>query len=238
MSTAIQLFEKKKLGQIRAYIDREGTAWLNATDVASGLGFAVKDKYGNTIISWEIINRYLLKFGYKFFVEDGDFIPEHMFYRLAMKADNPFAEKFQSWIAEKVIPALRKTGTYSAVDSHWIATRESGKFQRKQETNVIKLYINYARAQGDYRPEGQIYAKFSNIANRAAGIAKGKRGDSAETSASQLNICELVEKIIKNVLIQGMARGKHFAQIESQIIVHVDDFLKITFSGTLPLLDS
>ena len=44
----------------------------------------------------------------------GDYIPENIFYRLAMKAKNETAERFQAMIADEVVPAIRKTGGYIA----------------------------------------------------------------------------------------------------------------------------
>lgn len=42
-----------------------------------------------------------------------DYIPENIFYRLAMKAKNETAEKFQALVADEIIPSIRKTGSYS-----------------------------------------------------------------------------------------------------------------------------
>lgn len=44
----------------------------------------------------------------------GDYIPENIFYRLAMKAKNETAEKFQALVADEIIPSIRKTGGYIA----------------------------------------------------------------------------------------------------------------------------
>lgn len=41
-----------------------------------------------------------------------DFIPENIFYRLAMKAKNEAAEAFQAKVADEVLPSIRKHGTY------------------------------------------------------------------------------------------------------------------------------
>ena len=41
-----------------------------------------------------------------------DFIPENIFYRLAMKAKNETAEKFQALVADEIIPSIRKHGAY------------------------------------------------------------------------------------------------------------------------------
>lgn len=46
-------------------------------------------------------------------VEIPKYIPENIFYRLAMKAKNETAEKFQAKVADEILPAIRKTGTYS-----------------------------------------------------------------------------------------------------------------------------
>ena len=43
---------------------------------------------------------------------DDDFIPENIFYRLAMKAKNETAEKFQALVADEIIPSIRKHGAY------------------------------------------------------------------------------------------------------------------------------
>lgn len=42
------------------------------------------------------------------------YIPENIFYRLAMKAKNETAEKFQALVADEIIPSIRKTGGYIA----------------------------------------------------------------------------------------------------------------------------
>lgn len=41
-----------------------------------------------------------------------DFIPENVFYRLAMKAKNETAERFQAFIADEIIPSIRRHGAY------------------------------------------------------------------------------------------------------------------------------
>ena len=43
---------------------------------------------------------------------DDDFIPENIFYRLAMKAKNETAERFQALVADEIIPSIRKHGAY------------------------------------------------------------------------------------------------------------------------------
>lgn len=100
------------VSNVRVYLDKEGTAWLNAEDVARGLGF-VEVKDGKEYVRWRTINAYLVEFGFSQEVAKADFIPENMFYRLAMKAKNETAEKFQAKVADEILPSIRKYGMYA-----------------------------------------------------------------------------------------------------------------------------
>lgn len=64
-------------------------------------------------IRWETINRYLEDIGFPNKLGKDDFIPENIFYRLAMKAKNETAEKFQALVADEIIPSIRKNGIYA-----------------------------------------------------------------------------------------------------------------------------
>lgn len=100
---------------VRAYVDENGIVQLNAEDVARGLGFIqLQNKNGKeyTSVRYERINAWLAQWGFPHRVGEKDFIPENMFYRLAMKATNEAAQKFQAKVADKILPAIRKNGVY------------------------------------------------------------------------------------------------------------------------------
>lgn len=95
--------------------ERDGTAYLKLETVARGLGFTqtqVKSGKEYVSIRWETVFRYLDEIGFPSKLGKDDFIPENIFYRLAMKAKNEAAEAFQAKIADEVIPAIRKHGAY------------------------------------------------------------------------------------------------------------------------------
>ncbi|MFI3200946.1 MAG: BRO family protein [Eubacteriales bacterium] len=98
---------------IRAY-EKDGMAYLNAEDVARGLGFTTVATSGNEAVRWKRVNGYLKDFNFNKEVTKEDFIPETIFYRLCMKAKNETAEKFQIFISEEVMPSIRTTGYYQA----------------------------------------------------------------------------------------------------------------------------
>lgn len=91
--------------------EKDGTAYLRLESVARGLGFT-QEKNGVEYVRWDRLGNYLREFGFPTSGEN-DFIPENIFYRLAMKAKNRVAEKFQALVADEIIPTIRKTGSYS-----------------------------------------------------------------------------------------------------------------------------
>lgn len=91
--------------------EKDGTVYLKLETVARGLGFTRIAASGNEVIRWERVNGYLEEFGVPS-CGHGDFIPENIFYRLAMKAKSETAEQFQAFVADEVLPSIRKRGAY------------------------------------------------------------------------------------------------------------------------------
>jgi len=100
--------------------EQDGTAYLKLEACARGLGFTKADRKRNSSgedveyirLDWPRVERYLEDFGFGNKFPKDSFIPENIFYRLAMKAKNEAAERFQVFIADEVIPAIRKHGGY------------------------------------------------------------------------------------------------------------------------------
>jgi prophage antirepressor-like protein len=100
------------VGGVECY-EQDGIVYLRLDTVARGLGFTRVAESGNEVIRWERVNKYLSEFGcVPTRGHDGEYIPENVFYRLAMKAKNEAAEKFQALVADEIIPSIRKTGGY------------------------------------------------------------------------------------------------------------------------------
>lgn len=105
---------------VHCFIGPDGLVQLHLEDVARGLGFTqTQNKNGKEYVSvrWERIDSYLASFMDS--PTNGgrpEFIPEPIFYLLAMKADNRAAREFQRLVAYEILPAIRKHGVY-AVDA-------------------------------------------------------------------------------------------------------------------------
>lgn len=150
---------------VRAYVDAQGTAWLNAEDVARGLGFVmVRNERVTTsgdsyeAVRWARVNEYLKEFGFSQTVGKDDFIPENMFYRLAMKASNAAAEKFQAVVADEILPTLRRYGVYgtkdfltrSIADPAWAIGVLTELKKRQDEVALLKVQLAEAKPKVDY----------------------------------------------------------------------------------------
>lgn len=112
----------QKICGVECY-EKDGTAYLKLETVARELGFARVAKSGNTVVRWETVRKYLSELRVptswhgisQSTGKDGlpEFIPENVFYRLAMKAKSEKAEQFQTLVADEIIPAIRKHGIYA-----------------------------------------------------------------------------------------------------------------------------
>lgn len=107
--------ELMEIGGIKCF-EKDGVAYLELEAVARGLGFTkmeVKNGTEYITVRWDRVFDYLKEFGFDHKWSKEQFIPENIFYRLAMKAKNAMAERFQAKVADEIIPAIRKTGSYS-----------------------------------------------------------------------------------------------------------------------------
>ena len=100
--------------KVRGFIGENGIIFLNLDDVARGLGFTqIKNQI--EYVRTDRVTNYLNEFGFSTCGEKFSdiYIPENIFYLLAMKGKNEIAKNFQLKVANKILPAIRKTGMYA-----------------------------------------------------------------------------------------------------------------------------
>ncbi|MBV4447507.1 hypothetical protein KM799_12915 [Clostridium tyrobutyricum] len=156
-------------------VKSENGEWVfDAERVAKCLGITTIAKSGNAYVRWPRVNEYL-----KLSTESGgndnlpqvakgDFIPESAVYKLAFKASNEVAEKFQDWLAVDVLPQLRKTGKYetnNVIDfddklEKLKLEKEGLKFAidilQPSKVSTVKMLKDFNKSQGlsvEYLPE-------------------------------------------------------------------------------------
>ncbi|MCD5517433.1 phage antirepressor KilAC domain-containing protein [Lactobacillus delbrueckii subsp. sunkii] len=101
----VQVFNNGKIDLPVKEVD--GKIYFEAEAAAIGLGLT-DSKENKTYVRWARVRNYLNSPQ----VAKGSWITEPEFYKLAFKASNDVAEKFQDWVATEVLPAIRKHGAY------------------------------------------------------------------------------------------------------------------------------
>ena len=108
-----QVFNHPQFGEICTVQQEEGKVLFKANDVARSLGYAEAAKAvrthckGVSGLDTPIENQYGTVV-----MQPTKFISESDVYRLVMRSKLPEAEKFQDWVCEEVLPAIRKDGAY------------------------------------------------------------------------------------------------------------------------------
>ncbi len=139
MSTIIP-FTFPETGQPVRTVTIDGEPWFVGMDVTSVLGYA-NGRDALTSLPERMRNTVAIPDG-KRGNPNRAIVSEFGVYRLIMRSNLPAAERFQDWLAEEVIPSIRRTGSYSAVPALPDLTTPQGvlalatQFQRTAEQLV------------------------------------------------------------------------------------------------------
>lgn len=99
----------------------DGEPWFVAKDVAAVLGYANPTRDVTRHTNERQRKQYQIGTGASNVTGTGErlmnVVSEPGVYRLVMRSNLPAAERFQDWLAEEVIPSIRKTGRYAVTMS-------------------------------------------------------------------------------------------------------------------------
>lgn len=133
-------------------VTENGDIQFNAEQAAIGLGL-IQSKNKKIYVRWETVSKYLSQK-----VGKNDFITEPQFYKLAIKANNETAEKFQDWVTSEVLPTIRKHGGYLTDEkleeallnpdtiiqlATQLKQERSGRLIAEQQVNELKPKADY-----------------------------------------------------------------------------------------------
>lgn len=112
-------FNNEEFGQVRTMMI-DGKPYFVANDVAVALGYTIPKDAITRHCKGALKQRYLTAGG----LQEIKIIPEGDIYRLIVRSKLPSAERFEKWVFDELLPALRQTGSYSMgakQDSYMIA---------------------------------------------------------------------------------------------------------------------
>jgi len=115
----IQIFTNDEFGEVRT-IEIENKPYFVANDVARALGYASPKDAVTRHCKGALNHRYLTNGG----EQEIKVIPEGDIYRLIIRSNLPSAERFESWVFDEVLPAIRQTGGYQIPQTYAEALRQ------------------------------------------------------------------------------------------------------------------
>ncbi|KIO62093.1 hypothetical protein B4065_3313 [Caldibacillus thermoamylovorans] len=218
----LQVFEND-LFKVSAKVE-SGEILFDVEEVAVSLGFT-ETKNGKVYVRWRTVNGYLKKYVSQD-VAKGDLIPEPLVYKLAFKASNEVAEKFQDWLAIEVIPQIRKTGSYPfdtsqlspelQMFSKLFNTVAKQELEQKRLENEIKqtnkrldnVTTIVALNPKDWRPD--VNRILNTIVKKSGMSYQDIRKESYELleARAKCNLNIRLENKKKNALLEGASKSK------------------------------
>ena len=191
----IKIFENSEFGAVRV-VDVNGEPWFVASDIAKALGYvdpaqAVRD-------NCKKVNKITQQVSETFSVHTPPrnilIIPESDVYRLIMRSNlkNEDVERFQTWVVEEVLPAIRKTGGYG----QWNLPR------------VPKSFPDALRMIADIEEEKQLALEQRDYYKRTKAEIGSRREATAMVTASAA-----VRQ--RDALADQLGEGKHYKQVKA-----------------------
>ena len=167
MENEIQVFWKEGFGEIRtAKID--GEPWFVAADVCNALDIGNPSQAISKLDADEKLNTLISNEGNKRGNPNMTVVNEPGLYTLVLGSRKPEAKAFKRWITHEVIPAIRKTGTYTerpmsvaeqfltvakiqvelerrqdAMEKRTLALEESAEEAKKFQTDVTNIFTPF-----------------------------------------------------------------------------------------------
>lgn len=152
----LQIFENKEFGSLETLLI-DGKPYFVANDVARALGYKKPRNAIATHCKGALKQGYLTDGG----IQETNFIPEGDVWRLIIRSNLPQAEKYERWVFDEVLPAIRKHGMYAtdeliANPDIAIAAFQALKEEREQrqllqfECNKQKQIIGELKPKADY----------------------------------------------------------------------------------------
>lgn len=209
MANEVQIFNDLKVKE------ENGQVMFDAETAAIGLGIT-QEKNGVTYVQWKRVNNYLnnvsahVRKDENFISKEvgkGDFITEPQFYKLAIKANNETAERFQDWVTAEVLPSIRKTGGYQAqtMTEMEIVAASANKLVQ-QEKQIAQIEERQTSTESDLAElknqmglPSSMRRRFTKARNkRVAEVMGGYYGAAYQAKTVRSAVYKQLERVIKD----------------------------------------
>lgn len=187
MMNELQIFQNEEFGRVRTLLI-ENEPWFVGRDIASALGYAKPENAIKTHVDDE--DKSTTPIQGSAYQTRVIIINESGLYSLILSSKLPSAKKFKRWVTSEVLPALRKTGSYTTMPE-----------QTQQRQITSDDYIRAASIISTCKNERLPYVfdllkkggiKISLIPNAVPGSCQSQNRDTTGRAASAINTAILV----------------------------------------------
>jgi len=110
MSSELQVYEDERFGRVRTVMGNDGEPWFVAADIARVLEMADAT---HAVRGLEEDEKGIHKVETLGGEQDMAVITEAGLYTILVRSNKAIAKPFRRWVTHEVLPAIRKTGSYS-----------------------------------------------------------------------------------------------------------------------------
>lgn len=211
------------------YVDEDNKIYMSRTQI----GYALEYKDPSNAVK-NIHNKYHERFD-RFSVEvsGAQFVPpinknknspkiymyaEKGIYEVCRRSRQTVADKFYDWVYD-TISEIKKNGFYIAngKDEKWLGIRKETKQVRKNETDMIQKFVDYAISQGSTHAK-TYYTHLTNLANKRCGLKSKERDKADQKTLLRLKSLEtLIDMRLETLMNNNIPYKEVFADVKGMI---------------------
>ena len=226
--TDLQTYTNAAFGSVRILYE-DGKPFFCGADACKALGYKNQSKALNDHCRG-VTKRYLTdNLGRK---QQANFLPEGDLYRLITHSKLPSAEKFERWVFDEVLPAIRKNGMYGADPDELERLRRSNQAlrdwfsllaDRKRDlVSLQKSLTNVRKARGEakgrYMAAKADYGKWCDLVRDFEELTQQAQND-INSYIDQIQIMALTTPVLDeelNTMLDEMAQQMLVSRKEPQ----------------------
>lgn len=119
-------------------------------------------------------------------------------------------------------------------NAEWLEKRSSGKITRREQTDTIKRFIEYAKAQGSQSAD-MYYQNISKMQNQALFLLDQKYPNLRNVlNLNQLSVIECADRVVSKALVDGMERAIHYKDIYKLAKTKIETLAEVIGKTTIP----
>ncbi|WP_303916504.1 BRO family protein [Subdoligranulum variabile] len=215
--TDLQTYTNAAFGSVRILYE-DGKPLFCGADACKALGY--KNQHDALTRHCKgVVKRYPLTNGGK---QQMNFLTEGDLYRLITHSKLPSAEKFEHWVFDEVLPAIRKSGMYGADPAELERLRQSNQAlrdwfsllaKRKQDLvdvqkDLVDVRKNRSEAKERFMAAKASYSKWCELNRTFEGLVQRAQND-INSYIDQIQIVALATPVLEedlNTMLDEMAQ--------------------------------